>query len=448
MRHSIVTVLVAAILVSTAWSRPVTFQRATSVLGQPSFTSSDLASPTDDKTFVQPEAIVIEPVTGKVFVSDYSGNRILRFSSTAAYQTNAAAEAVLGQADFDEVDPADPPTAASLYGPGGMAFDSQGNLYVADYSNRRILRWNDPTTVSSGAPADVVIGQADFTSKVDPGTGGTHSLFKGPWALAIDASDNLYLGNFDLHRVLRFANAPSLSGTGITASAVFGQPDLAGFEAGLDPGPGPLLTVGIFNYLWGLHVDSAGRLWVADNGNARVLRFDAAATKPSGALPDAVLGQPDFASAASGQGASRLRNAFHVVTDTAGILWLSDFANSRVLGFKNAGTRPATGVNNANIVLGQANFTANGGASVNDRRIGQPYGIAVTPAGGLLVADGSADRVLHFRSENAALQASLRNQIAAAQKALKKAKKAGKKAQAKKIAKKIVSLNAQLAAAG
>ena len=203
--------------------------------------------------------------------------------------------------------------------------------------------------------------------------------------------------------------------------------------------------MGIFNYVWGLHVDTAGRLWVADNGNVRVLRFDNAATKPSGALPDAVLGQPNFASSASGQGASRLRNAFHLAMDAAGTLWLSDANNSRVLGYKNAGTRPATGVNNANIVLGQPNFTATGGALVNDRSIVRPYGIAVTPAAGLLIADGSASRVLHFRSENAALQASLRTQIAAAQKALKKAKKAGKKAQAKKLAKKVASLNAQLA---
>lgn len=445
MKRHFLPLFLTCLLIPSAWSRPVTYQRATSVLGQPDFTSSGSASPVSAQSFVQPEAIVIEPVTGKVFVSDYQGNRVLRFSSTAAYQTNASAEAVLGQADFDEVNPADPPTAASLNGPGEMAFDSQGNLYVADYFNRRILRWNNPTTISSGAAADIVIGQADFTSKVDPGTGGAHSLFDGPWALAIDASDNLYLGDYDLQRVLRFADAPSLSGTGISASAVFGQPDLGSFDSGLDPGAGPLLTVGIFNYVWGLHVDTAGRLWVADNGNVRVLRFDNAATKPSGALPNAVLGQPNFASSASGQGASRLRNAFHLAMDAAGTLWLSDANNSRVLGFKNAGTRPATGVNNANIVLGQPNFTATGGALVNDRSIVRPYGIAVTPAAGLLIADGSASRVLHFRSENAALQASLRTQIAAAQKALKKAKKAGKKAQAKKLAKKVASLNAQLA---
>lgn len=444
MKRHFFAFLLTFLLIPSAWSRPVTYQRATSVLGQPDFTSSGSASPVSAQSFVQPEAIVIEPVTGKVFVSDYQGNRVLRFSSTAAYQTNGAAEAVLGQADFDQTNSMDPPTASSLYGPGGMAFDSQGNLYVADYFNRRILRWNNPTTISSGATADIVIGQADFTSKVDPGTG-SHSLFDGPWGLCIDASDNLYLGDYDLQRVLRFADAPSLSGAGITASAVFGQPDLGSFDTGLDPGPGPLLTVGIFNYVWGLHVDTAGRLWVADNGNVRVLRFDNAATKPSGALPDAVLGQPNFASSASGQGASRLRNAYHLAMDAAGTLWLSDYLNARVLGFKNAGTRPATGVNNANIVLGQPNFTATGGALVNDRSIGLPYGIAVTPAGGLLVADRSAYRVLHFRSENAALQASLRTQIAAAQKALKKAKKAGKKAQAKKLAKKVASLNAQLA---
>ncbi len=442
--HHLLPLFLAAFLVQTAWSRPVTYQRASSVLGQPNFTS-DAQPLVSDKTFAYPEVVVIEPVTGKLFVADYSAHRILRFTSVAAYQTHAAAEAVLGQPDFISEAAANPPTASSLKGPGGLAFDSLGNLYVADYDNKRVLRWNNAATVASGSPADAVIGQADFTSRADPGVG-PHSRFSGPWVLAIDASDNLYVGDYLLHRVLRFADAPSLTGNP-AASAVFGQPDLASFGNGTDPGAGPVLTVGILAYVWGLHIDPAGRLWVSDTSNNRVLRFDNAATKPSAAMPDAVLGQPDFATVTNLTGATGLRNPYHLAMDTDGTLWVSDSSNSRVLGYKNAGTRPATGANAANIVLGQPNFTTYGPGPETDRSIGVPGGIAVTPAGGLLIADGGAYRILHFRNESPILKASLQQQIAAAKKALKKAMKAGKKSQAKKFAKKIASLNAQLVAA-
>jgi sugar lactone lactonase YvrE len=436
--------LFAALLVPSAWSRPVTYQRATSVLGQPNLTS-DAVLELSDKTLGYPEFVAIEPVTGKVFVADSGAHRILRFTSVAAYQTYAAAEAVLGQPDFTSDAATDPPTASTLNSPGGMVFDSQGNLYVADYDNKRVLRWNNPTTIASGSPADVVIGQTDFTSKVSPGPG-PHSGFNGPWVLAIDPSDNLYVGDYLLHRVLRFANAPSLTGNP-DASAVFGQPNLAGSSIGTDPGTGPVLTTGILSYIWGLHLDPAGRLWVGDTSNNRVLRFDNAATKPSAALPDAVLGQPDFATDSNLTGATGLNTPFHLAMDTDGTLWVSDNGNARVLGYKNAGTRPATGANAADIVLGQPNFTSYVSGPVTDRGLGNPRGIAVTPAGGLLIADSDAARVVHFRNESPILQAALRKQIAAAKKALKKAKKARKTAQAKKLAKEIVSLNAQLLAA-
>lgn len=444
MKHHLALALLATLLAPSAWSRPVTYQQGTSVLGQPTLTSVS-APPLDEKTFSQPEAIVIEPVTGKVFISDYEASRILRFSSVAAYQNHSSAEAVLGQADFTTSAAPNPPTAASLKGPGGMAFDSQGNLYVADYSNKRVLRWNNPTTLASGTAADVIIGQANGTSNASPGAG-PHSLLDGPWVLAIDASDNLYVGDYNLNRILRFANAPGLSGTALTASAVFGQPDLSSFASGTDPGTGPSLTSGIFDNLWGLHIDSAGRLWVGDSGNHRILRFDNAATKPSAALPDAVLGQPGFNTGAATTTATGLFSPFHLAVDTKGTLWVSDYGNARVLGYKNAASRPTTGINNADIVLGQPDFTTNGFGPATARSLGLPYGLAVTPAGGLLVADDGASRVVHFRNETAVRQAALRKQIAAAKKALAKARKAGNKPVVVRLTKKIRSLKAKFAA--
>jgi hypothetical protein len=129
-------------------------------------------------------------------------------------------------------------------------------------------------------------------------------------------------------------------------------------------------------------VDAAGRLWVADTLNNRVLRFDDAAAKPNGAPADGVLGQPDFVSrdAATGSG---LNAPFGVEADSAGRVWVADHSNNRVLRFDGAV---------ADIVLGQPDFSS-GNATTSATGMLFPRATAVDSAG-LWVADGP--RVLRF----------------------------------------------------
>jgi len=83
-------------------------------------------------------------------------------------------------------------------------------------------------------------------------------------------------------------------------------------------------------------VDSAGRLWVADFFNNRVLRFDGAADKANGANADGVLGQPNFTSNGAATTASGMNSPGGLAIDTAGHLWVADNLNSRVLRFDGA----------------------------------------------------------------------------------------------------------------
>jgi hypothetical protein len=64
-----------------------------------------------------------------------------------------------------------------------------------------------------------------------------------------------------------------------------------------------------------------------------VLRFDGAAGKANGAVADGVLGQSDFTSSAQATTASGMSGLFGVAVDGAGRLWVADIFNNRVLRF-------------------------------------------------------------------------------------------------------------------
>jgi streptogramin lyase len=103
-------------------------------------------------------------------------------------------------------------------------------------------------------------------------------------------------------------------------------------------------------------VDGSGRLWVSDESNNRVLRFDNAASKANGAKADGVLGQPNFTSSVQATTQSGMSYQSGVAVDNStGRLYVADYENNRILVFNSAATL-ANGAN-ASYVLGQTNFT-------------------------------------------------------------------------------------------
>lgn len=115
-----------------------------------------------------------------VAVADTDSNRVLIWNSIPTSQTQPA-DIVLGQPDFQSDCPnaigprnsdsscpgsADSPTASSLRGPQGV-FIFGNKLFVADDQNHRVLIW-DPIPTQSFAPAQVVLGQPNFTTRIEP----------------------------------------------------------------------------------------------------------------------------------------------------------------------------------------------------------------------------------------------------------------------------------------
>ncbi len=177
--------------------------------------------------FVRPY-VAVDPTTQKVFVADQGRHRILRFASAESLSNGAAAEAVLGQPDFTSIAPGVGPNRLNT--PLGLWCDGAGRLWVSDTSNNRVLRFNNAASIGSGAPADGVLGQVNFTNS---GSGTSASTVTAPGGLVTDSTGNLYVADTSNNRVLRFNSAASLA-NGASASAVLGQPDFMSFSTGHD----------------------------------------------------------------------------------------------------------------------------------------------------------------------------------------------------------------------
>ncbi len=156
--------LLSALLFVTALPVGAQFstnQPADRVIGAADFATPGSASD-DGFGMNTPNGIAIDPSTQKLFVSSTGQNRVLRYANSTALANGAAAEAVFGQDDLTATAPG---TAANrLTTPYGIHVDSQGRLWIADMENDRVLMFEDAATRASGANADLVLGQTNFTN--------------------------------------------------------------------------------------------------------------------------------------------------------------------------------------------------------------------------------------------------------------------------------------------
>ena len=187
-----------------------------------------------------------------------------------------------------------PPTnaeEAQFPGAGAIVDSSTGRFFTVDmFANRILVYDGDPDRLSGFPSAELVIGQPDFNSTrrgLGPNRLGAIS------GRQLDqANQRLFVSDGPNNRVLIFDVDPDRLGNDPRAVDVIGQDDLESRDAGIGPAA--------FNRPGSIAYDPVEeRLFVADNGNNRILVFDADPDNPD-AFEEAVavMGQPDFETAA------------------------------------------------------------------------------------------------------------------------------------------------------
>lgn len=348
-----------------------------------------LSSPNlvDARGLYYPQGVVVDSSSAppRVYVADTNNHRVLGWSNASAFASGAPAALVFGQPDFYVTSCGVSATALCL--PTRLAVDTSGNLFVADTNNNRVVEFNSPFAAGD-TTADRVFGQPNMTSnQCNRGTTPGPLTLCRPDGVGVDASGNLFVSDNSNHRVLQYAGA--LASDAI-ADVVLGQSDMS------NNGVNRIDTRGLANP-WGLAVDRSStpnRLYVADSGNHRVLGWPNAQAFLSGAAATLVIGQPSGSSAtcnAGGRGASSLCNPAGLAVDGAGVLYVADANNHRVLAFNNPFTTDVV----ADKVWGQSNFTL-GNCAISSQGLCTPTGVALRSTGDLVVADASNNRVVRF----------------------------------------------------
>jgi len=225
--------------------------------------------------FRYPFGITIDS-TGNLYVADTNNDTIRKITPAGTVSTLAGSPTMVGATDGTG-------SAARFANPEGIAVDSKGNLFVADTLNQTIREVSPSGVVTTVAGLAGTIGSADG----GPGT----AVFNYPAGVAIDASDNLYVGDFNGVRLV-VPNGPvtTLTTTLHTVSGLTWAPNgmlyaTINTETGglvysvTTSGTATLITnTAGDGYLPGIVMGGDGNLYVADRKGSRINRVSLSGT--------------------------------------------------------------------------------------------------------------------------------------------------------------------------
>ena len=251
-------------------------------------------------------------------------------------------------------------TPGSFNNPYAVAIDAAKNIYVTDTVNNTIRKITPGRVVSTLAGAVGVSGIADGT--------GSAARFNFPVGIAVDGAGNVFVAdskNFTIRKVTPAGVVSTFAG--------------APFQIGSTDGAG---SAARFFLPYGLAIDGAGILYVADAGNHTIRKITpdgVVSTLAGGAL------QSGFTNATGT--AARFATPFSIAVDGAGNVFVADSGNNAI--------RKITAAGVVTTVAGAAAAGAIDGP-VSAARFSQPRGVAVDSGGNLFIADYGNSTIRHI----------------------------------------------------
>jgi sugar lactone lactonase YvrE len=379
--------------------------------------------------FSFPEDVAVDSA-GNTYVADPSNNRIQKLDPSGGFALAWGKDVVAGNAQSGyEVCTAAAACKAGgtgglggeFYLPSGVAVDSSGNVYVADYANRRIqkfdssgnflLAWGKHVNVFGGNSCNV----ASLCIAGDPG--GLGGEFMNPQSVAVAPNGSVYVDDAFDHRIQAFDSSGNFQrawGKDVVATGGTGAEICT--SAATCQGGEPGALGGELSYPNSVDVGPDGSVYVADA--ARIQKFDASGIFQRAWGKDVVAGNGGTgfeictvaADCRSGtwvlvspHPGGELGPGLHVASDPSGDVYVADPVDLRIQKFDSSGNFLRTwgkdvvagGGQGFEICTAAASCQA-GASGVLGGELAGAAGLASDGAGNLTVVDGVNHRIQVF----------------------------------------------------
>jgi uncharacterized protein (TIGR03437 family) len=314
------------------------------VAGNGSYSFSGDGGSALNAALAYPSGVAVD-TAGILYVADTRNSRIRKVTPNGAIST------VAGNGSYRFSGDGGPALSATLNTPGGVTVDSAGNVYLTDTLNNRVRK------VTPGGIITTIAGNGSRGYSGDGGLATSAALYT-PNGIAVDRAGNLYIVDTGNNRVRK------VTSNGAMSTVAGGGP------GGVLGDGGPAINA-MLDDPFGVAVDAAGNLYIADTGNNRIRKVT-----PAGAISTiAGTGSQGFSGDGGPAASAALSLPDGVAVDAAGNLYIADTGNNRI--------RKVTPNGTINTLNGS-------GPAVT---LNSPSGVALDAAGNLFIADAGNYRI-------------------------------------------------------
>ncbi len=283
---------------------------------------------------------------GNIYIVDENDNRIRKVTSGGVITTFAGGW----------VGDGGPATTAALFHPAGVATDALGNVYIADANYSRVRK------VSTSGIITTIAGTGEQGYSGEGGQA-TAAELNYPYAVAVDGQGNVYIADVGNNRIRKVATNGVIStfaGTGVQGYG----------------GDGNAATTAKFSGPYGIAIDVAGNVYIADLGNERVRKVGI-----NGIINTiAGNGTQGYSGDGGAATAAQLLSPGGIAVDAVGNVYITDQGNSRIRKVGTNGTISTIAGNGTQGYSGD-------GAAATDAEINIPASISVDAAGRVFIVD-------------------------------------------------------------